>query len=76
MQKKNALLCLLAAGLIGGCAAPQASTEPAPDRGETVTGSNIPRKKAQAPDRVERVSPEEFARARDQMASPMPGGMR
>jgi hypothetical protein len=63
---QNMMLCGLAAmALVGGCGtAPQASTEPQ-DRGEIVTGSNIPRKKGQAPTGVERVSPADLQRSRD-----------
>jgi hypothetical protein len=76
-MQKLSLPCVLAAAFIAGCAAgPQASTEPVAERVEPVTGSNIPRKHTQGEDKVQRVSPEEFARARDQMASPMPAGMR
>ncbi|HET7730500.1 MAG TPA: hypothetical protein VFK48_10745 [Usitatibacter sp.] len=66
---------LCAAFLAAACAAPQASTEPAAERGEYRTGSNIPRKPASGPDRVEKLSPEEFERARERMGTPgMAGG--
>ena len=71
------LPCLLAAGLLAGCAAePQASTEPTAEKGEVVTGSNIPRKtRASGTNKVETMSKEDMERARSLNTLPMvPGG--
>lgn len=45
--------------LAAACAGPQAASEPAPDKGEYTTGSNIPRKpgRTAAGDRVEKLDP-------------------
>ena len=77
MQMK-ALLCVVALSFAAaGCAGvPHASTEPQADRGEIVTGSNIPRKSKQAgAQKVDEISKEEFERSRIHTLPPQaPGG--
>jgi hypothetical protein len=77
MQKLKMLPCLLAASVIAGCAAgPQASTEPSADKGEVVTGSNIPRKAKAGPSNVDTVSKEDFERSRNMNTVPLLKGGR
>ena len=50
---KQVLSGVLALGMLAACAGPEANVQPAPDRGEVTTGSNIPRKaKTTSVDRV------------------------
>ena len=64
-MRKNALMLVLAAGLGGCAAAPQTSSEPSADKGEIVTGSNIPRKSKQAgTSKVDEMTREELERSR------------
>ena len=65
---KKTLLCLAAALAAAGCADVPQSNADSRDRGEIVTGSNIPRKNPPS-SRVETVSGEEVRRNRD---LPMP----
>ena len=54
-MKKIFLALSLYGAFVAGCAAPQASTEPAAERGESITGSNIPRKQNRLPSEVQKV---------------------
>ena len=68
---KNILLGLLATAAIAGCAdVPQTNEAPA-ERGEMVTGSNIPRKKGSLPSGVQKVEGEDI-KAGNRMNMPMP----
>ena len=51
-MKKLIWTALAGAAIVSGCATPEASTEPIADRGEVITGSNIPRKRNQLPSEV------------------------
>jgi hypothetical protein len=69
---KKVLTAAFALGVLAACAGPEANVQPSGDRGEIVTGSNIPRK-SRAPaagDKVERVNPEDFAHAQGTLAQP------
>ena len=55
-MKKILCAAFASAAFVAGCATPEASTEPVRDRGEIVTGSNIPRKPHQLPSGVETIS--------------------
>lgn len=53
---KKTLFALFAySAFVAGCAAPEASTEPTADRGEIITGSNIPRKQNRLPSEVQKI---------------------
>ena len=53
---KKILCALFVYGaFVAGCATPEASTEPAADRGEIITGSNIPRKQNRLPSEVQKI---------------------
>ena len=68
---KQVLSGVLALGMLAACAGPEANMQPAADRGEVTTGSNIPRKaKTTSADRVERVNKDEAARMQGAMTQP------
>lgn len=70
MQKKL-LPGLIAVAALAGCAdVPQANEAPV-DKGEMVTGSNIPRKKGSLPSGVQRVEGDDI-KAGNRMNAPMP----
>jgi hypothetical protein len=71
---KKILLCAAAfASIAAGCASTQSTTEPAAERVEYTTGSNIPKKtKAGAKDGVQVYDREAAERMRDQMPAPTP----
>jgi hypothetical protein len=52
---KILLAVLVYGAFVAGCAAPQASTEPTTERGEVITGSNIPRKRNNLPSEVKSI---------------------
>lgn len=54
-MKKIFCAAFVYAAFVAGCATPEASTEPTADRGEVITGSNIPRKRNQLPSEVRTV---------------------
>ena len=56
--------------VICGCTSPETSTEPPSARGEYRTGSNIPRKPGTGTEKVEKLSSEDFERAREQLSPP------
>ena len=51
-MKKLLFAALCYAAFVAGCATPEAATEPTAERGEIITGSNIPRKRNQLPSEV------------------------
>jgi len=68
---KQVLSGVLALGMLAACAGPEANVQPAPDRGEVTTGSNIPRKaKTTSVDRVERVDGQDAGRMQGAMTQP------
>ena len=62
-MQRHFLLCAVALVAVYGCAGPEASTEPAPDKGEYVTGSNIPRRAGAPREHVEVANPADLQRA-------------
>jgi hypothetical protein len=68
---KKALLCVIAAGVLGGCASADTASTPPAEREEAVyrTGSNIPtRQKAGSGDGVSVYGQEALDRARSETA--------
>ena len=74
---KNLLWCVLALGLAAGCAdAPQTNTDSSAEKGEVITGSNIPRKRNNLPNGVQTVGKDEAARAVNGIVTQPPSNSR
>ena len=73
-MQRNLLLGAVILVAMCGCAGPETSTEPAPDKGEYVTGSNIPRRAGAPRDHVEVANPADLQRANNTGAVPATTG--